>query len=134
MFRKVLSVPRSRAIDVAMMLNPVHHPREIFVDGEITARQLLQRSYAILSMVDRPEKSATQTTRPACVHQSGHSCCLLSAKHSCVDCTHDLVTWGFSRSNNQAPRFLLQSDMQVPRSLHKLKNGGCLRFDDALHH
>src|SRR2546425_11098986 len=37
-------------------LEPIHDPREIFADRQITARQLLQRSEAVLPMVDRPEK------------------------------------------------------------------------------
>src|SRR5215469_2695270 len=41
-------------------LEAIHHPGEIFADRQITARQFLQRAYAIFSMVDRPEKSATQ--------------------------------------------------------------------------
>src|SRR5215472_18725927 len=38
----------------------IHNPGEIFADRQITARQFLQRSYAIFSMVDRPEQSAPQ--------------------------------------------------------------------------
>jgi hypothetical protein len=37
-------------------LEPIHDAREIFADRQITARQLLQRSEAVLSMVDRSEK------------------------------------------------------------------------------
>ena len=42
------------------LCNARHHPGEIFADRQITARQLLQRAYAIFSMVDRPEQSAPQ--------------------------------------------------------------------------
>src|SRR3989475_1559226 len=37
-------------------LEPIHDASEIFADRQITARQLLQRSEAVLPMVDRPEK------------------------------------------------------------------------------
>src|SRR5208283_1210161 len=36
-------------------LEPIHNPGEIFADRQITARQFLQGSYAIFSMVDRSE-------------------------------------------------------------------------------
>ncbi len=35
-------------------LEPIHHPRQLFADDQITARQLLQRSQAPLSVVDGP--------------------------------------------------------------------------------
>jgi len=38
----------------------IHHPGEILADRQITARQFLQRAYAIFSVVDRPEISAAQ--------------------------------------------------------------------------
>src|SRR5271167_4133808 len=41
-------------------LDSIHNPGEIFADRQITAPQFLQGSYAIFSMVDRPEKSAAQ--------------------------------------------------------------------------
>jgi hypothetical protein len=34
-------------------LEPIHDPREILGDGQIAARQLLQRSQAVLSVIDR---------------------------------------------------------------------------------
>src|SRR5260370_9978180 len=37
-------------------LEPIHDAREIFADRQITARQLLQCSQAVLSIVDLPEK------------------------------------------------------------------------------
>src|SRR5271157_5787802 len=41
-------------------LESIHNSGEIFADRQITARQFLQGSYAIFSMVDRPEKSAAK--------------------------------------------------------------------------
>src|SRR5580704_7934338 len=41
-------------------LDPTHHPRQIFSDRQIAARQLLQGAYPVLSMVDRGEMVAAQ--------------------------------------------------------------------------
>src|ERR1700739_113300 len=41
-------------------LDPTHHPRQIFRDRQIAARELLQGAYAVLSMVDRGEIIAAQ--------------------------------------------------------------------------
>ena len=41
----------------------IHHPGEIFGDGQITAGQFLQRAYARFSVVHRGEKSAAQQLR-----------------------------------------------------------------------
>src|SRR4029077_8502955 len=41
-------------------LDPTHHPRQMFRDRQIAARELLQGAYAILSVVDRGEMVAAQ--------------------------------------------------------------------------
>src|ERR1700740_2646150 len=41
-------------------LDSTHDPRQIFGDRQITARELLQGAYAVLSVVDRGEMVAAQ--------------------------------------------------------------------------
>ena len=41
-------------------LHPVHHPREIFADGQISPDQFFQGAQAIFSVVDRAEKIGAQ--------------------------------------------------------------------------
>src|ERR1039458_5870434 len=41
-------------------LDPIHHPSEIFADGQVTADQFLQGSEAVLAMVDRAQISAAE--------------------------------------------------------------------------
>src|SRR3974377_1218147 len=57
------------------LCNARHHPGEIFGDGQITARQLLQRSQTMLSVIDRLESCSDTTVPPACGHRSDNSCC-----------------------------------------------------------
>src|ERR1035437_4725725 len=40
--------------------DPIHHPSEIFADGQVTAGQFLQGSEAVLAMVDRAQISAAE--------------------------------------------------------------------------
>src|SRR5437879_6508503 len=57
-----------------------------FATRQITARQFLQGSDAIFSVIDRLEM-VEATARTACGRQSCHPCYLLSAEHSFVDYT-----------------------------------------------
>src|ERR1700747_1902921 len=41
-------------------LDPTHHPRQIFRDRQIAARELLQGAYSVLSVVNRGEVVARQ--------------------------------------------------------------------------
>ena len=44
-------------------LQPIHNPREIFGDGQITARQLLQRSQITVFGTSEPSGSAVDVAR-----------------------------------------------------------------------
>src|SRR5271169_746034 len=116
-------------------LNPIHHPREVFGEGEITARQLLQRSYAILSMVDRPEKSATQQLSQFLRINPVTLVAFFQQSIPAWIAHYDLGdVWLQQVKQPGGPGSFFKSDMQVPaQPFHKLKNGGRLRFDDRLH-
>jgi TolB-like protein len=48
-----LLAPTGNGTTAVQRLHPRHHPCDIFVDGQITAHQLLQGSYPVLSVIDR---------------------------------------------------------------------------------
>src|SRR6202008_1514409 len=65
-------------------LDSTHDPRQIFGDRQITARELLQGAYAVLSVVDRRDGCRARA-RPASEHRSGHSCCHPLIEHFSED-------------------------------------------------
>src|ERR1017187_5147441 len=55
-----LLAPTKNARASIQSLDPIHHPSEIFADGQVTAGQFLQGSEAVLAMVDRAQISAAE--------------------------------------------------------------------------
>src|SRR2546429_3836271 len=51
---------RSNAPAAIDRLDPVHDPREIFADGQISPGQFFQRAQALLSVINRAEQIGAQ--------------------------------------------------------------------------
>src|SRR2546429_9980818 len=51
---------RSNAPAAIARLDPVHDPREIFADGQISPGQFFQRAQALLSVINRAEQIGAQ--------------------------------------------------------------------------
>src|ERR1035437_9807528 len=111
MTRRVdLLTPTANTPASIQSLDPIHHPSEIFADGQVTAGQFLQGSEAVLAMVDGAQISAAeQIGALGRVNLVALVCCLPSSAHFFVDRTllTPLRVASVGHITNP-PRFLLQ--------------------------
>ena len=118
------------------LCNARHDPPEIFRDGQITAHQFLQSSYAVLAVIDRVELvQVQQFGQLACIDaitlvaifQQGIPTRI--AHHQFRDVRLQQVV------QPGGPSSFFKRDVQVPaQPAHKLQNHAGFRFDDTFHH
>ena len=115
---------------------PIHDPGEIFADGQITPRKLLQRSQAVLSVIDRLDVVHIQLLGQLAGIDPITLTVVSRGILSRIARTSTSVTWGFRQVIQPGcPGSFFEGDAQISaQPVEELHKGAGLGLDDTLHH